>query len=339
MLSETVRNTLFCKTHLALFSRGQNSAFLQPLSFFLLLFWAHTNAHMHSNPFQQQDVGQVKTSLHGAFWVSSVPSVTLCWSLSHIRGWLLDAKQQLLSKLCFCFSAILLVSNTFVKLSTDCLLANSLALHWHDSQLGLTLISEKALKWHWSFFIKNMHKSKTFSDVLDQMYVRMFHIPSQTLFFVLGEKKRSLGRDYHPLCLKCQKCMRTLTAGQHAEVDKMAFKYKNWEQMGWMGEWENAISTVCMFQHDEKPYCSHCYLRMFCSKGTACSNALIYMQVPPERLTWACESLSTGTWWPVSAQQLSPGLHQQHWPQPRWTNAGKQKTHRGRKRLDCWLNK
>lgn len=101
--------------------RGQNSAFMQPLSFFLLLFWAHTNAHMHSNPFQQQDVGQVKTSLHGAFWVSSVPSVTLCWSLSHIRGWLLDAKQQLLSKLCFCFSAILLVSNTFVKISTDCL--------------------------------------------------------------------------------------------------------------------------------------------------------------------------------------------------------------------------
>lgn len=198
------------------------------------------------------------------------------------------------------------------------------------------MISEKALKWHWSFFIKNMHKSKTFSDVLDQMYVKMFHIPSQTLFFILGEKKRSLGRDYHPLCLKCQKCMRTLTAGQHAEVDKMAFKYKNWEQMGWMGEWENAISTVCMFQHDEKPYCSHCYLRMFCSKGTACSNALIYMQVPPERLTSACKSLSTGTWWPVSAQQLSPGLHQQHWPQPRWTNAGKQKTHRGRKRLD-WI--
>ncbi|KAM8771384.1 cysteine-rich protein 1 isoform 1-T1 [Acanthopagrus schlegelii] len=33
-----------------------------------------------------------------------------------------------------------------------------------------------------------------------------------------GEKKRSLGRDYHPLCLKCQKCNRQLTAGQHAEV-------------------------------------------------------------------------------------------------------------------------
>uniref|UniRef100_A0A671YP09 Cysteine-rich protein 1 n=2 Tax=Sparidae TaxID=8169 RepID=A0A671YP09_SPAAU len=53
-----------------------------------------------------------------------------------------------------------------------------------------------------------------------------------------GEKKRSLGRDYHPLCLKCQKCNRQLTAGQHAE-------------------------------YDEKPYCSHCYLKMFGPRGTA----------------------------------------------------------------------
>uniref|UniRef100_A0AAQ5Z697 LIM zinc-binding domain-containing protein n=1 Tax=Amphiprion ocellaris TaxID=80972 RepID=A0AAQ5Z697_AMPOC len=51
------------------------------------------------------------------------------------------------------------------------------------------------------------------------------------------EKKRSLGRDYHPLCLKCQKCNRQLTAGQHAE-------------------------------YDEKPYCSHCYLKMFGPRGT-----------------------------------------------------------------------
>ncbi|KAM4603430.1 cysteine-rich protein 2 isoform 2-T2 [Polymixia lowei] len=33
-----------------------------------------------------------------------------------------------------------------------------------------------------------------------------------------GEKKRSLGRDYHPLCLKCQMCNRQLTPGKHAEV-------------------------------------------------------------------------------------------------------------------------
>ncbi|KAI9522990.1 hypothetical protein NQZ68_031849 [Dissostichus eleginoides] len=51
-----------------------------------------------------------------------------------------------------------------------------------------------------------------------------------------GEKKRSLGRDYHPLCLKCQRCNRQLTPGQHAE-------------------------------YDEKPYCPHCYLRMFGPRG------------------------------------------------------------------------
>ncbi|KAK6324331.1 hypothetical protein J4Q44_G00036730 [Coregonus suidteri] len=47
-----------------------------------------------------------------------------------------------------------------------------------------------------------------------------------------GEKKRSLGRDYHPLCLKCQQCQRQLTPGQHAE-------------------------------HDEKPFCTNCYMKTF----------------------------------------------------------------------------
>ncbi|KTG00164.1 hypothetical protein cypCar_00022856 [Cyprinus carpio] len=53
----------------------------------------------------------------------------------------------------------------------------------------------------------------------------------------VGEKKRSLGRDYHPLCLKCHKCKRQLTAGQHAE-------------------------------HDEKPYCTNCYMRDFGPRGS-----------------------------------------------------------------------
>uniref|UniRef100_A0AAY4AG64 Cysteine-rich protein 1 n=1 Tax=Denticeps clupeoides TaxID=299321 RepID=A0AAY4AG64_9TELE len=51
-----------------------------------------------------------------------------------------------------------------------------------------------------------------------------------------GEKKRSLGRDYHPLCLKCQQCNRQLTAGQHAE-------------------------------YDEKPFCTNCYMKMFGPRG------------------------------------------------------------------------
>uniref|UniRef100_A0A674KC63 LIM zinc-binding domain-containing protein n=1 Tax=Terrapene triunguis TaxID=2587831 RepID=A0A674KC63_9SAUR len=41
------------------------------------------------------------------------------------------------------------------------------------------------------------------------------------LFLLLtAERKRSLGKDYHPLCLKCYQCKRQLSPGQHAESDK-----------------------------------------------------------------------------------------------------------------------
>ncbi|XP_053321792.1 cysteine-rich protein 1-like [Spea bombifrons] len=52
-----------------------------------------------------------------------------------------------------------------------------------------------------------------------------------------AERKRSLGKDYHPLCLKCYQCKRQLSAGQHAE-------------------------------HDNKPYCNRCYLLHFGPRGT-----------------------------------------------------------------------
>uniref|UniRef100_A0A8C6L1D0 Zgc:195282 n=1 Tax=Nothobranchius furzeri TaxID=105023 RepID=A0A8C6L1D0_NOTFU len=48
--------------------------------------------------------------------------------------------------------------------------------------------------------------------------------------------KRSLGRDYHPLCLKCQRCKMHLNAGQHAE-------------------------------YDERPFCRNCYLKLFGPRG------------------------------------------------------------------------
>ncbi|XP_075047203.1 cysteine-rich protein 1-like [Mixophyes fleayi] len=47
-----------------------------------------------------------------------------------------------------------------------------------------------------------------------------------------AERKHSLGKDYHPLCLKCFQCKRQLTAGQHAE-------------------------------YDDKPFCNRCYLLHF----------------------------------------------------------------------------
>ncbi|XP_067409572.1 cysteine-rich protein 1-like [Emydura macquarii macquarii] len=52
-----------------------------------------------------------------------------------------------------------------------------------------------------------------------------------------AERKRSLGKDYHPLCLKCYQCKRQLSPGQHAE-------------------------------YDDKPYCNHCYLLHFGPRGT-----------------------------------------------------------------------
>uniref|UniRef100_A0A803JR60 Cysteine-rich protein 1 n=1 Tax=Xenopus tropicalis TaxID=8364 RepID=A0A803JR60_XENTR len=55
-------------------------------------------------------------------------------------------------------------------------------------------------------------------------------------FFGIAERKRSLGKDYHPLCLKCFQCKRQLTAGQHAE-------------------------------YDDKPYCNRCYLLHFGPRG------------------------------------------------------------------------
>lgn len=33
-----------------------------------------------------------------------------------------------------------------------------------------------------------------------------------------AEKVTSLGKDWHKLCLKCEKCGKLLTSGSHAEV-------------------------------------------------------------------------------------------------------------------------
>ncbi|XP_053157030.1 cysteine-rich protein 2-like isoform X2 [Hemicordylus capensis] len=52
-----------------------------------------------------------------------------------------------------------------------------------------------------------------------------------------AERKRSLGKDYHSLCLKCYHCRRQLSPGQHAE-------------------------------YDDKPYCTYCYLQHFGPRGT-----------------------------------------------------------------------
>ncbi|KAL4230186.1 Cysteine-rich protein 1 [Mactra antiquata] len=52
-----------------------------------------------------------------------------------------------------------------------------------------------------------------------------------------AEKVTSLGKDWHRSCLKCEKCDKTLTSGEHAE-------------------------------HDGKPYCKEpCYSGLFTAGG------------------------------------------------------------------------
>ena len=36
--------------------------------------------------------------------------------------------------------------------------------------------------------------------------------------YVVAEKKTSLGKDWHAMCLKCKKCNKILSPGQHSEV-------------------------------------------------------------------------------------------------------------------------
>lgn len=75
-------------------------------------------------------------------------------------------------------------------------------------------------------------------------------------FLCAAERKRSLGRDYHPLCLKCQKCSRQLTAGQHAEVKK---KKKRCLSRKWHPESMNSIMELRFMSCK---MCSYCFSTM-----------------------------------------------------------------------------
>jgi len=41
-----------------------------------------------------------------------------------------------------------------------------------------------------------------------------------------AERKTSLGKDWHPACLKCTKCNKTLTPGSHAEHEGNPYCHK-----------------------------------------------------------------------------------------------------------------
>ncbi|CAH8576671.1 unnamed protein product [Schistosoma turkestanicum] len=61
---------------------------------------------------------------------------------------------------------------------------------------------------------------------------------NQEVYF--AERVTILGKDWHPRCLKCEHCKKTLTAGSHCE-------------------------------HDGKPYCKiPCYQSLFGPKELSC---------------------------------------------------------------------
>ena len=50
-----------------------------------------------------------------------------------------------------------------------------------------------------------------------------------------AERKTSLGRDWHPTCLRCSECGRVLSPGQHAEVLTTGQSLAKWRGNGGCG--------------------------------------------------------------------------------------------------------
>ncbi|TKS86945.1 Cysteine-rich protein 2 [Collichthys lucidus] len=74
-----------------------------------------------------------------------------------------------------------------------------------------------------------------------------------------SEKVSSLGKDWHKLCLKCDRCNKLLNAGGHAEV-----------------------SNTPPVTHDGRPYCHKpCYAALFGPKGVNIGGAGSYVYDTP----------------------------------------------------------
>ena len=54
--------------------------------------------------------------------------------------------------------------------------------------------------------------------IVDQFRTAKQYSAFHALYSLLAERKTSLGKDWHGFCLKCEKCKKTLTPGQHSVV-------------------------------------------------------------------------------------------------------------------------
>ncbi|CAH8576729.1 unnamed protein product [Schistosoma turkestanicum] len=44
-------------------------------------------------------------------------------------------------------------------------------------------------------------------------------------FYRIAERVTILGKDWHPRCLKCEHCKKTLTVGSHCEIGSESLRY------------------------------------------------------------------------------------------------------------------
>lgn len=73
---------------------------------------------------------------------------------------------------------------------------------------------------HYIIYIQSVEKIKAFCFVNVCAHPTSLSVLSVLCLSCAAEKVSSLGKDWHKLCLKCDRCNKLLNAGGHAEVSK-----------------------------------------------------------------------------------------------------------------------
>lgn len=73
--------------------------------------------------------------------------------------------------------------------------------------------------------LSDLRLELTDSVVVSRIYIIKVLLRGKVnIFYILAERKQSLGYDWHPECLRCEECGKRLNPGQHAEVVKFLCK-------------------------------------------------------------------------------------------------------------------
>lgn len=82
--------------------------------------------------------------------------------------------------------------------------------------------------------------------------------PLPPLFLCAAEKVTSLGKDWHKLCLKCDRCNKILTTGGHAEVSPIMQQHyhhlQNWRPAFFITKRIQEEGAECTLSVEKKKY-------------------------------------------------------------------------------------